>query len=76
MPTYKFRNTQTEEVFEEFMTISSREAYLKENPFLVQMPVSIDIVHETGTNLKVDDGFREVLGHIKNRYKVNKIKDY
>jgi hypothetical protein len=34
------------------------------------------VVHERGTNLKVDDGFREVVSKIKDTYKINNIKDY
>lgn len=76
MPTYKFKNTETKEEFEEFMSIRALEEYLLENPHLEQMPTSVKILHERGTNLKADNGFREVLAHIKDRYKVNNIKDY
>ena len=76
MPTYKFKNNKTGEEFEEYMSMSKRESYLTENPDLVQMPVSTTLVHEQGTNIKVDDGWREVLSKIKNTYKVNNIKDY
>ena len=35
MPTYDFYNTETEEVFERFMTIGAKEDYLKENPHIL-----------------------------------------
>jgi len=76
MPTYKFRNTETNEEFEEFMSIRALDEYLLENPQLRQMPIPVKVLHERGTNLKVDDGYRELLAHIKDRYKVNNIKDY
>jgi hypothetical protein len=76
MPTYRFKNTETNEEFERFMSISARSNFLSENPHYQQMPVATNIVHEPGTNLKIDDGFREVLGRIKNTYKINKIKSY
>lgn len=76
MPTYRFKNTDNGEEFEEFMSISKLEEYLLENPHFQQMPVAVKVVHEVGTNLKADNGFREVLSHIKDRYKVNNIKDY
>ena len=76
MPTYRFKNNDTNEEFESFMSISSREVYLKDNPHLSTMPVLTNIVYETGTNLKVDDGFREVMSKIKDTYKVNNIKSY
>ena len=34
MPTYKFIDTKTSEVFESFMKISEREKYLLENPHI------------------------------------------
>lgn len=76
MPTYKFKNNKTGEEFEEFMSISARETYLAENPDVSQMPVSTTLVYEPGTNLKVDDGWREVLSKIKETYTINNIKDY
>ena len=76
MPIYTFRNRDTGEEHERFMSISAREDYLRENPHLDTVIGKVNIVHETGTNLKVSDGFREVLSKIKDTYKVNKIKDY
>lgn len=76
MPTYKFRNNKTGEEFEQFMSIAAREGYLSDNPDISQMPVPTRIVHEAGTNLRVDDGFREVISKIKNTYKINNIKSY
>jgi uncharacterized alpha/beta hydrolase family protein len=76
MPTYTFQNRDTGEEFDKFMSISARESYLKENPHLTPIIGLSNIVHERGTNLKVSDGFREVMSKIKNTYKVNKIKDY
>lgn len=66
MPTYKFRNKETDEVFEKFMGISAREEYLKENPNLEPMltgaPTLVDPVR-LGIK-KPDSGFREVLKKI------------
>jgi len=76
MPTYRFKNNKTGEEFEEFMLMSKRENYLAANPDISQMPIATTLVHETGTNIKVDDGWREVLSKIKDTYKVNNIKDY
>lgn len=76
MPIYTFRDTNTGEEFERFMSIASREEYLKENPHVQTIIGQVNIVHETGTNLKVSDGFREVMSKIKSKYTVNNIKDY
>ena len=37
MPQYKFENTETGEVWEEFMSITGREKYLEENPHVKQL---------------------------------------
>jgi hypothetical protein len=76
MPTYKFKNNETGEEFEKFMKMSEREQFLIDNPEVSQMAVPTRIVHEAGTNLRVDDGFREVVSKIKNTYKINNIKSY
>ena len=76
MPIYTFRNRDTDEVFDKFMSIAAREQYLTDNTNLDTVIGATGIVHERGTNLKVDDGFREVLSKIKQTYKVNQLKDY
>jgi hypothetical protein len=65
MPLYEFRNKETGEVFEKFMSLSSREDYLKENPnveTVVGAPVMIDSVR-LGIR-RPDQGFKEVLQRI------------
>jgi hypothetical protein len=34
MPTYRFENTETGEIFEKWMLMAEKEPYLKENPHL------------------------------------------
>jgi hypothetical protein len=69
MPTYNFRNKETGEEFEKFMSISAREQYLLENPHVETMlsgaPVMMDPVR-AGVR-KVDSGFKEVLRKIHER---------
>lgn len=69
MPIYKFRNTQTNEEFEQLMGISAREQYLKENPHIEPMiagaPMLCDPVR-VGVRKK-DTGFKEVLQKIHER---------
>jgi hypothetical protein len=66
MPTYKFRDKDTGVEFEQFMSISGREQYLKENPNLEQMvngaPMLVDPVR-VGVR-RSDAGFKEVLHKI------------
>jgi len=77
MPIYTFRNTETEEEFELAMMVSERKTYLEENPHVEQIITSgTKIVHERGTNLRVDDGFRESLSRVKEKYRINNIKSY
>ena len=66
MPLYEFRNTETDEVIEKFMSIASREEFLKENPHMSPIisggnalidPVRLGI-------RRPDQGFKEVLQRI------------
>jgi hypothetical protein len=65
MPTYTFKNTETEEIYDKIMSWNSREEYLKENPNLeviIGAPVMGDVVR-LGIR-KPDQGFNEVLSKI------------
>ena len=65
MPTYTFRNKDTEEIFDKIMSWNSREEYLKENPSLeviMGAPAMGDSVR-LGIR-KPDQGFNEVLSKI------------
>jgi hypothetical protein len=77
MPIYTFRNNETGEEFDESMMISELDPYLHENPHIEQLiRTATKIVHERGTNLRVDDGFRESIAKVKDTYKINNIKSY
>lgn len=77
MPTYTFRDSKTGEEFDEIMMIAELDDYLNENPHLEQVITSgTKIVHERGTNMKVDDGFREVISKVKEKYTINNLKSY
>lgn len=66
MPTYEFRNVETGEVTEVFMSMSAREQYLLDNPHLqptmTQAPATVSGV-STGS-VRVDNGFKEVLSKV------------
>lgn len=67
MPTYTFRNKNTNEEFTEMMSISSREKYLQENPHLEQVvtiPNFVDSV-SIGVTQPPADFRKHVLGRIK-----------
>ena len=69
MPTYRFKDKDTGQEFEEFMSISLREDYLKQNPNLEQMIAGIPSIADPVTIgvTKRDSGFREVLQKIHER---------
>jgi len=68
MPTYNFENIETGERFEDLMTISAKEEYLKENPIMIQIHVnSVKLITgKEGSMLKqAGDGWKEVQDRIK-----------
>ena len=72
-----FKNKDTDEVFEKFMSISSKEAYLKENPNIeavLGMNALIDPVR-LGIR-KPDNGFKEVLQRIDEKTAGSRLKDF
>lgn len=76
MPTYRFKNKTTGEEFEKFMSWNQRCTYLEENPDIESMIGTPQIVSGVGSSIKVDNGFREVLSKVKEKYTINNIKDY
>ena len=77
MPSYSFRDTNTEEEFDKIMSNSDRELYLKENPHIIQtfkrFPGVVDSVR-IGVR-RPDDNFRDVLKKAK-IHKHNTINDF
>lgn len=78
MPSYTFRNNQTSEVFDQNMSISDKEEFLKNNPHLQQIfnsfPGVVDPV--TVGRVRVDDNFRDVLKNVKSHHRRNNINDW
>lgn len=77
MPTYSFRNNETNEEFERVMTNSERELFLQKNPHIIQIfkvfPGVVDPVR-IGVR-KPDANFRDVLKKAK-VHKHNTINDF
>jgi hypothetical protein len=70
MPNYTFRNKETGETFDEFMTISEMDRFIEEHPELeidITSPKSIPALHSgIGLGLrKPDEGFKDLLGEMK-----------
>jgi hypothetical protein len=65
MPTYTFKNTNTEEVFDKFTTIAEMEEMLQSGEF-IQIIGSPKIVSGVGNPYKnTPDGFKDVLRAVK-----------
>lgn len=64
MPTYNFLNTQTNEEFQDFMSISALDKFLADNPHITQMVSAPAISSGRGTG-KPDQGFRDILKEMK-----------
>lgn len=78
MPTYSFKDKNTGEVFDKFMSISSFENYLKENPNLESYISSAPPIGDTvrmGLK-KPDDGFRDILRNIKHKHYGSKVNTF
>lgn len=65
MPTYRFLNNETGEEFEDFMSISALDDYLKENPQLTQMINGAPLISSGRGMGKPDEGFRDILREVK-----------
>mgnify|MGYP005995092803 FL=1 len=65
MPIYTFENTKTGKVYDEMMTISEMEDFLKRNKHIKQQIHTINVVGGIGgITHKTDGGFKEVLSKI------------
>lgn len=64
MPTYTFQiKDDPDEIWTEIMSISQKEQFLKENPHIQQLLVSMNIVSGVG-GIRIDGGFNDVLQKI------------
>lgn len=77
MPTYEFRNKETGETFEKFLSITNKEIYLSENKHIERIftttPAFGDSVR---LGLKqTPDGFKEVLHKIASNNHKSNLKD-
>jgi len=67
MPTYNFRNKETNECFEKFMSISAKDQYLIKNPSIEQI-IQATAFNYSGVDKKPDAGFRDVLKEIRSKH--------
>jgi hypothetical protein len=75
MPVYRFRDTQTDEVFEVFMKISEKADYLQENLHIESYIMAPSIVSGVSVVNKIPDGFKDVLSRISEQHKGTELAD-
>ena len=85
MPIYTFENTKTKKVYDEMMSISEKEAFLKKNKHIKQKITGINIIGGIqGITHKTDGGWNDNLQRIADahptsplaeRYKKKSIKE-
>ena len=70
MPTYTFKDNDTGLEFDEFMAMSEKDKYLKDNPHINQVPTMFAYVgdHIMGVGPKTDGGFNERMEQIANSH--------
>ena len=62
MPTYTFFNKRTKKEFDEMMSISEMEEYVKKNKHIKQVLKGINIVASVGSRtVKTDSGWKDTL---------------
>lgn len=63
MPLYDWKNNETGEEFENFLTIAEREQFVKDNPHLTQIHKKFTPVSGVG-GIKTDESFKDILRNI------------
>jgi len=78
MPIYTFHNTETDEHFEDFMSIAAKEEYLQLNPHIKQTILHAPALGDpTRLGLKKPEGgFRDLLKDIKKRNRKSNINTW
>ncbi len=74
MPTYKFKNTDTEEEFEDFMTMKERETFLSENPHIQPLLTTAALVGDHIIN-RMDGGMKETFSRIAEAHPNSPLSD-
>ena len=65
MPTYRFYNKNTKTEFEDYITISDMEKFIKKKHITLLPPTQLNIVSSVGNiDSKTDSGWKDVLSKI------------
>lgn len=65
MPTYTFKDKNTNEEFDRLVKFEEYDDYLKDNPNYERVMKPVRIVSGVGFSIKTDNGFRDVLKRIE-----------
>ncbi len=69
MPTYRFENTKTGEIYEELMSISEMEKHKKKKHINLLPPTQMNIVSSVGQiDSKTDSGWKDHLNRIAEKH--------
>lgn len=75
MPTYRFLNKETNEEFEDFLSISRKEELLKLNPHIEQVIEAPAFIYRSTNTNKVPEGFNEVLSKVAEAHPESALAD-
>jgi len=68
MPTYEFKDTITGKEWEDFMSISAKEQFLKDNPHVTQVLSAVPLGDPVRLGrVKPAESFRDILRTIKKK---------
>ena len=78
MPSYSFINTETEEEFEDIMSMADLDLFLAANPHITQTilraPGLVDAMR-IGV-MKPDESFRDILRTVKKKYRGSNVNTF
>ena len=76
MPTYRFKDQHTGEVWEELMMISEMEEFIKTDTIELLPPTQMNIVSSVGSvDSKTDNGWKEVMSKISEAHPASNLAE-
>jgi hypothetical protein len=76
MPTYRFKDHNTNKIWEDLMTIAEMEKFKKKKHIELLPPTQMNIVRTTGQmDSKIDGGFKEVFSKISEAHPNSALAD-
>lgn len=75
MPTYTFRDAETDEVFDVFMSMSDYDEYRKQHPTHDRYFDDAPALISGSGSLKTDGGFKEVLSRVAEAHPTSPLAD-